>query len=716
MIQAIIRKGKVIGEEVSSPNVNPGAVLIKVVNSCISAGTESHSVKGSKLGGLIKKSLKQPERVMQVLNSVSSLGIQKTIAKVKGIVNGGAATGYSVSGVVVGVGEGVNIFKVGDRVTASGAGIANHAEFVDVPKNLVTKIPDNLDFEKASTVTLGAIAMQGVRRADLSLGEFCVVTGTGLLGLLCIQMLRLSGVRVAAVDLNDSRLKLAKSFGAEITINPKNENNIDIIHNWTGGNGADCVLLCAATDSSEPLSQAFQSCKRKGKVVVIGVVGLNIKRPDMYEKELDVIMSTSYGPGRYDATYEMDGVDYPYAYVRWTENRNMQEYLRLLSEQKILLHDIIHSVHPIKNIGEAFNLLQSEDSPLIVLLDYGSVNLEKLEQYVKIDKKIIVNTNIKKKNKAVNIALIGSGAFATAVHLPNIDILKNKLNLSAVMNRTGKSAKYAAQTYGANYATTNYEDILKDDDIGAVLIATPHGNHAELSLRALKANKHVFVEKPLAISSKDLEQIKLFYKQENGNHNKPILFTGFNRRFSPYSNEIRKHTDQRNNPLFIQYRMNAGYLPADHWVHKDGGRIVGEGCHIIDLMTSFIKDKIISISVESITPKNSYLFSDDNKSIILKYADGSIANIQYFASGAKSLSKEYMEIHFDSKTIVMDNYKSLKGYNLRLKNLTSRINEKGHLEQLVSFYNSISGNDQHWPIELWDMIQTTEASFIIKDL
>ena len=714
MIQGIIKKGKVIGENVPSPNVNPGCVLIKVVNSCISAGTESHSVKGSKIDGLIKKALKQPERVKQVLNSVSSLGIQKTIAKVKGIVDGGAATGYSISGVVVGVGDGVKDFEVGDRVTASGAGIANHAEFVDVPKNLVCKIPDSLDFEKASTVTLGAIAMQGIRRADLNLGEYCVVTGTGLLGLLCIQMLKLTGVRVAAVDLDDSRLKIAKSFGAEITINPKKENNIDKIINWTGGRGADCVLLCAATDSSEPLSESFQSCKRKGKVVVVGVVGLNVKRPDIYEKELDLIISTSYGPGRYDTNYEQAGNDYPYAYVRWTENRNMQEYLRLLSEKKIIIDEIIHSVHPIKHIEQAFDLLQSKDKPLIVLLDYGKANLNHLDKYLHDDKKVIIHTKVKKNDKLVNLALVGSGAFATAVHLPNINSLKNKFSLHAVMNRTGKSAKYVSETYGASYATTNYDDILNDQSIDAVLISTPHKSHAELSLKALKSGKHVFVEKPLAINQEQLNQIKDFYSK-NKDDNPPIIFTGFNRRFSPYIKEIKKHTNKRVNPLFIQYRMNAGYLPDDHWVHKDGGRIIGEGCHIIDLMTSLTNEKIISISSETLKPKNEHFFTSDNKSIVLKYADGSIANIQYFANGAKNLSKEYLEVHFDSKSILMDNYKSLKGFNIKIKNITSRINEKGHLEQLNAFYESIRGKSESWPIDLWDMIQTTEATFIIKD-
>ncbi len=715
MIQAIIRKGKVVGEEVSAPNINSGSVLIKVVSSCISAGTEVASVKGTKFNGLIKKSLAQPKKVAQVLGSVSSLGVMKTIAKIRSVIDGGAATGYSASGVVIGVGDGVDNFKVGDKVTASGANIANHAEYIDVPKNLVCKIPKDLSFEHASTVTLGAISLQSVRRANMNLGEFCVVTGTGILGLLCIQLLRLNGIRVAAVDLDNERLKIAKALGAELTINNKDEDAITQINNWTGGNGADAVLLCAATDSSEPLSQSFQFCKRKGKVVVVGVSGLDINRSDMYEKELDLIMSTSYGPGRYDPSYEDKGIDYPYSYVRWTENRNMEEYLRLVANNELDLKKLIHSSVKIKDVEKAFELLASEDKPLIVLLDYGKVDLSQIDDYINHDKKIVINSKINTKKDIINIALIGSGAFATSVHMPNISRLSNKYNFHAVMNRTGKSAKYAAQTYGAKYATTNYCDILNDKDIDAVLIATGHDSHADLTLQALNANKHVFVEKPLAVNEVDLQKIEEFYKNEKQSKS-PVLFTGFNRRFSPYSNEIRKHTNNRINPLFIQYRMNAGYLDKDHWVHKDGGRIIGEGCHIIDLMTSFINDEIVSISSESLSPTNDYLSSADNKSILLKYKDGSVANIQYFSNGGKKLSKEYMELHFDSKSIIMDDYKSLTGYNINIKNISSRLNEKGHYEQLLSFYDSISGNSKKWPIELWDMLQTTSASIMIKDM
>jgi predicted dehydrogenase/threonine dehydrogenase-like Zn-dependent dehydrogenase len=708
MIQAIIKKGKVLGEETPSPSVSKGSVLIKVVNSCISAGTEMSGVTNSGKS-LIKRALEQPAQVAKVINMAKSVGISKTIAKVKGTLDAGNATGYSISGVVIAVGDDVNSLKVGDKVTASGAGIANHAEYVDVPQNLVMKMPNNLDFKEASSVTLGGIAMQGARRADMKFGEFCVVTGAGILGLLAMQMLKLSGVRVAVLDLDESRLEIAKELGAEIVINPTKEDPIKTIESWSGGYGADCVLFTAATASSFPLSQSFQMTKKKGKVVLVGVVGMEINRADIYAKELDFLISTSYGPGRYDKMYEEKGIDYPYAFVRWTENRNMTEYLRLLDTKQIQLDKLINGIYAIEDVTKAFESLQEATKPLMVLLDYGKVELEEIENYLNEDKKVIINNSKIVKKDIINVALIGSGGFATGMHLPNIDKLSSKYKLHAVMSRTGHSAKSVAKQYGAKYATTNYEDIINDKDIDLVMIATRHDSHAELTLQALQAGKHVFVEKPLATNQKELNLIKDFYASDV--ENKPVLFTGFNRRFSKYTNEIVKHTSKRNNPLLIQYRMNAGFIPLDHWVHENGGRIVGEGCHIIDLMTALVGEKVTSISYESITPKNDKFLSDDNKSIVLKYEDGSVANIQYFAMGNKEFAKEYMEVHFDNKTIVMDDYKALKGYGIKVNEITTSLSEKGQFEELEVLYETLSGKTDRWAIELWDMIQTTEITF-----
>lgn len=710
MIQAIVKKGKVLGEQISAPQVSKGSLLIKVVSSCISAGTEISNVQGSGKS-LIKRALEQPENVKKVINMIKSDGIASVYSKIKGKIDGGNPTGYSISGIVIAVGAGVNDFAVGDSVAAAGAGLANHAEYVDVPQNLVMKTPLGMSFEDSSTVTLGGIAMQGVRRSELKLGEMCVVVGAGVLGLLAVQMLRLSGVRVAVTDFDDRRLNIAKEYGAELVLNPSREDVVEMMTNWSDGHGADAVLFTASTGSSAPLAQSFQMCKKKGKVILVGVVGMEIQREDMYAKELDFLISTSYGPGRYDKNYEEKGLDYPYSYVRWTENRNMTEYLRLVDTGAIKLDKLIDAKYPIEKITEAFESLQTSGiKPLMVLLDYGKVNLNELDSYLNHDRKVIINNSQIKKD-IINIALIGTGGFATSTHLPNIAKLPNKYKLHAVMNRTGHKAKEVAEQYKANYATTNYDDILNDKDVDLVLISTRHDSHAELSLKALQAGKNVFVEKPLATTHEDLENIKAFY--ESDTTNKPILFTGFNRRFSKYTTEIKKYTNNRINPMIIRYRMNAGFIPLDHWVHEDGGRMIGEACHIIDLMTALTDAKVESISVESLTPKTDKYSSADNKSITLKYSDGSIASIEYFATGSKELAKEFMEIHFDGKSIIMDDYKSLQGYGIKLDEITTQTSQKGQLEELETLYETIKGNKLDWPIELWDMIQTTETTFLV---
>lgn len=712
MLQAVIKKGKVFTEEISAPMVSKGSLLIKVVNSCISVGTEISAVQGSG-DSIIKKALAQPDKVKKVLDIAISEGISKAYAKVKDKIKGGSPTGYSISGIIIAIGEGVRGFEIGEAVAAAGAGIANHAEYVDVPINLVMKIPKGMDFKYASTVTLGAIAMQGVRRADLKIGEFGVVVGAGILGLLSAQILKLSGVRVAVTDIDSIRLDIAKDLGAELVINPEKDNVVDIVNNWSNGYGADAVIFAAATRSSAPLSQSFQMCRKKGKVILVGVAGIQINRDDIYTKELDFLMSTSYGPGRYDKKYEEKGFDYPYAYIRWTENRNMTEYLRLVHAGQIKLDNLINAIYPIERAMEAFESLQNLNSkPLMVLLDYGKPDITKMEEYLNEGKKIFINTKPVNK-ELINVALIGAGGFATGVHLPNIKKLSSKYRLHAVMNRTGLKAKIVAEQYDASYATSNYEDILSDKNIDLVFICTRHDSHAELTLEALEYGKNVFVEKPLSVTQQGLDKIKKFY--ENGTENKPVLLVGFNRRFSKYMKEIKKHTDKRINPLFVRYRMNAGYIPLDQWIHEDGGRIIGEACHIIDIMTSLTCSRIESISIESINPKTEKYSSSDNKAILLKYSDGSVASIDYFALGNKDLGKEFMEVHFDGKTIVMDDYKSLKGYGIKINEIKTGFSDKGQFDELEILYDTLKNYKKEWPIQLWDMVQTTEATFAIEE-
>ena len=703
MKQGIVKKGKVLSENIPTPIVSDGSVLIQVAYSCISAGTEMTSVNTSKQS-IIQRALNSPEEVKTAIEFAKANGIAKTIQRVRGVLEGGKQTGYSASGTVIAIGKGVTNFQIGDKVAAAGAGIANHAEFIDVPVNLTMLVPKGMDLKYASTVTLGGIALQGVRRIDLKLGEICVVVGAGILGLLALQLLKKSGVQVIVSDFDQKRLDLAASFGADMVINPSKEDLLKTVSSFTGGHGADGVLFTAATSSSKPLSESFKMCRKKGKVVLVGVVGMDIERGDMYAKELDFLISTSYGPGRYDANYEEKGLDYPFAFVRWTENRNMTEYLRLVNQNYINVEKLIDAIFPIDQITEAFDSLQKEgEKPIIVLLDYTKSKSEESDSIIQIKTKSV-------SKDIINVGLIGAGSFATGMHLPNMKKLNGKYNLKGVMSRTGFKAKTVADQFDAEYATANVDDIFNDATIDLVLIATRHDSHADLVLKSLKAGKHTFVEKPLAVNQQELEQIKAFY---NTPGEKPVLMTGFNRRFSQFATEIKKHTSKRVNPLFIQYRMNAGHIPLDQWVHEHGGRIVGESCHLIDLMTYFTESKITSISVEKISPNNDKISAKDNVSIVLKYEDGSVSNIQYFAMGNKQVSKEYMEIHFDEKTIIMDDYKTLKGFGVKVNEISLNRSDKGQKEELEMLYNSLKGKST-WPIELWDMIQTTETTFLIN--
>jgi predicted dehydrogenase/threonine dehydrogenase-like Zn-dependent dehydrogenase len=713
MLQALINNGKVLAQTVPDPIASKGSVLIKVQNSCISAGTEMSSLKSSDESLLIKL-IKNPDYIKKGLDYLKEEGLTKLIGKVNGEAGIGSATGYSISGTIVEVGDGVNEFKVGDRVAAAGAGIANHAEFVDVPVNLVMHIPSNLDYKLASTVTLGGIAMQGVRRANTSIGEFVVVVGAGILGLISIQLLKVAGVRVIAVDIDDYRLGLASEYGAELVINSNKDNSIEIVENYTGGHLADVVIFTANTSSSEPLSNSFKMIKKKGKLILVGVSGMELKREDIYVKELDFQISTSYGPGRYDRNYEEKGLDYPYSYVRWTENRNMAEYLRLLSTNCININSMINGVYSIENVEDAYNALQNKvPRPLLVLLEYNSQTSQKIVYQTESNLQKNNSNNRKVESERIRVAIIGTGSFATGMHLPNLNKLSSKFEIHAICSRTASKSKSVAMQYNAKYSTVDPEQIINDPEVDLVMICTRHDSHAELVLKCLKANKNVFVEKPLAINILELNDIKEFYSQV-ANKNLPSLYVGYNRRFSKYLREINNALTGRISPLVINYRMNAGFVTNDSWIHDDGGRIIGEACHIIDLMHYLTKSEVISVSVESMGNNNSKYSTKDNKIFILKYLDGSICNINYFSCGSKLLSKEFLELHFDGKSIIMDDYKSLKGFGINLAELNSNTSQKGQFEELEYLYDHLRGITKELPISYQNMFQTSEISFLIS--
>lgn len=719
MLQVLIKKGKAFAETVPAPTVSDGCVLIKVINSCISIGTELHTINASSKSS-IRKSLEDPEKIRKFINKIKNSGFSQAYAKVhqlqvkdKNSAEMGTQIGYSLSGIVISVGQNVTAFKAGDHVAAAGAGKANHAEFVEVPANLVVHKPKDIDFKDASSVAIGSIALQGARRAQLQVGEFCIVYGFGIIGYIVFQILKNTGIRTIIVDIDDNKLKIAENLGAELVINANNEDLLEKINAHTGGFGADVVIFCASVHSDEPLSNAFKMLRRKGRMVLLGVSGDRIKREDIYQKEIDFLVSTSYGPGRYDSNYEEAGNDYPYGYVRWTANRNMEEFLRLLSRKVVSFENIGKKSYLISNPDEAFDAIKQNSGLKLVFFDYSENEIDKLDfpKY----QNITLNPNYTLANsKQIKLAIIGTGNFAISTHLQNIASLNEMFHLHAVMNRTGHKAEYVSKKYSAKYATTNYSDILNDSEIDLVMVCTNHALHANMAIEALKKGKQVFLEKPMATNITELNLFKEFYNSDKSN--KPFLFLGFNRRFSPYIQEIKYHTDQRINPMIIHYRMNAGRPPETHWVYKEGGRIIGEACHIIDLFSYLTGSRIQTLFSENLIPNTEYYKQDDNKIITLKYEDGSVCVLEYFATGSRMLTKEYMEIHFDGKSIVLDDYKSLKGYGFKLKEKKSPVSEKGHKEELVEVYHVLKGERNSWPISLQSLIETTELTFQIAGL
>lgn len=703
MKQAFIRKGQVILQEIPQPAIKKGFVKIQVANSTVSAGTEMSAVKGTQKS-IVKRAIEDPSKVFQVIDYVKNQGLRYAQNKINYVTEKLNNIGYSVAGRIIELGEGINDFKIGDMVAAGGSGFAVHAGVVAVPKNLVVKIPQGVDLMSASTTTVGSIALHGVRRADLRIGEYGVVFGVGLIGLLALQILKASGIKTACVDINPKRLDVAKDLGADLVINSDDEDPVMAVHNWTSGYGADAVLFMAATEKDEPLSQSFKMCRKKGRVVLVGVAGMNISRNDIYKDEIDFLISTSYGPGRYDNSYELEGIDYPYCYVRWTENRNMTEYLSLIKEGKINLDKLHPSYYPIEDVGLAYqNIESSPENHILTVLKY--VEFDSVSSTAP----IVINPTKNYNKDKISIGLIGAGSFASNTLLPIIYENRSKFYLKTVVNSSGDKAVNVVTQFGAEVASSNPDDVYNDPDIDLVMICTRHSNHADLVLKGLQSNKHVYVEKPLAITIEELNNIEEFFK--NTKHaGMPILTVGFNRRYSAYAVEIKNKLINRHSPVLLHYRMNAGFIPYDSWVHNDGGRIIGEACHIIDLMTYLTDSEVTDYSISKFNPQGGKFRSTDNRSISLTFKDGSIAMIDYFGCGSAHLPKEYMEVHFDNKSIILNDYKSLKGFDVRVKTLSSSVSNKGHKEEWLNLYQALKcGN---WPISLESLLQTTRVSIL----
>jgi predicted dehydrogenase/threonine dehydrogenase-like Zn-dependent dehydrogenase len=708
MRQVLIRQGRAVVDEIPAPAVEPGTILVQVVRSCISIGTELSGVRASGLP-LWKRVLEQPQKVKQVDEMVATEGLAKARSAVEAKLYTGAPTGYSAAGIVLEAGDGVDDLRPGDRVGCAGAQCAYHAQVIRVPRNLTVPIPEQVGFEAASTVTLGAIALQAVRRATPTLGETFVVIGLGILGQLTAQLLRAHGCRVVGVDLDPSRVELALRLGMQAGLGAEVDAQARQVARLTDGFGADGVIVTAASPSDAILSTAFQMCRRKGRVVLVGDVGLHLNRADIYAKELDFLISTSYGPGRYDNNYEERGLDYPIAYVRWTENRNMLEYLRLVADGSIQLEPLISDVCPLDDAPAAYARLQAEGpKPMMVLLAYP-------ESGAPISRKAIISREaVAACPGRIRLALIGAGGFARAAHLPNLAELRGMIELRAVVSRTGHNAVAAAKQFGAVYATTDAQEVFQDPEVDAVLVATRHDTHAEIVLAALAAGKHVLVEKPLALTREDLRRVEaaVAVPRDGGS---PLLLTNYNRRFSPYAERIQRLLADRTNPIIINYRMNAGHIPLDHWVHSSegGGRNRGEACHIYDLFTFLTGARAVAVQAASLRPSTRHYASSDNFVATVSFEDGSVATLTYTALGAPAHPKERMDLFVDGKVLVLDDYRRLTCAGAPSRPFATKRQDKGQRAVLERFAAAIAGGGA-WPIPLWQQLQATEISLEVE--
>jgi predicted dehydrogenase/threonine dehydrogenase-like Zn-dependent dehydrogenase len=703
MKQVLAQGGAVFVRDVPTPAVGPRNVLVRVAWSCISVGTELAGVRISGMP-LYRRALRQPENVKKVLQAMREQGIKRTWDRVAGQLAAGSPLGYSAAGTIIEVGAEVEGFRVGARVACAGAGIANHAEIIDVPVNLTTLVPDALDLDSASTVTLGAIALQGVRRAQPSLGETFVVVGLGVLGQLTAQLLGANGCRVIGTDIDAARVAAAKSNGAFAASVLADDEYIDLASRLTDGHGADGVIVTASAQDSELIGRAFQACRKKARVVLVGDVGLNLRRSDMYGKELDLLVSTSYGPGRYDPLYEEGGRDYPLPYVRWTENRNMEAYLRLLAEGSVTLAGLAQQRFDIDQAPLAYAALQSEsEKPLLALLRYP-------ESSSVLARKLVLR-EVSPNAGRIRVALVGAGAYAQAMHLPNLRRLRDDYEIHCIVSRTGTHARSAAQKWQAAYATTDLNEALSDADVNLAIVATRHDLHASIALQALRSGKHVLVEKPLATSYEQLDNIEKFFIDGNV----PVLMAGFNRRFAPAIQRAKEVLAGRTTPMVVNYRMNAGYVSSDHWVHgpEGAGRNIGEACHIYDLFAYLTGARPTSVSAHCISPKGKQWRRNDNFVATIEYSDGSVCTLTYTAMGHKAYPKERMEVFCDGKVLSLDDYKSLEVSGARGAGWQSAIQDKGQVQELRALAACLR-RGLPWPISLEEQLDTTRTSLEIE--
>jgi len=694
-----LKTGQAIVEEVPVPSPRAGMALIKTAASLVSAGTERMVVEFAEKS-LVGKARSRPDLVRQVIDKALREGLLNTAQAAFNKLDEPMALGYSSAGTIVELGENMDGFHVGQRVACAGGGYAVHAEYAVVPRNLLVPIPDDLDFESAAFATLGAIALHGYRLAEPNLGESVAVIGIGLLGLMTMQLAAAAGCRVIGIDIDPKRVELAESFGISACSRDLAE---DAVQAFTANRGADSVIICADTPSNDPVTLAGSIARDRANIVATGAVGLEFPRKIYFEKELSFINSRSYGPGRYDASYEEGGADYPIGYVRWTEGRNLEAVVALLASGKLDVDPLITHRFPIANAAEAYDVItgKQEKAFIGVLLTYGDI--ERLESSQVVTLKTFQPSNL----QTCNLGVIGAGLFANATLLPAIK-KAGGMELVGIASSGGLKAQHSAKKFGFSYATSSGEDIINDVNINTVAILTRHDTHADLVIKGLQAGKNVFVEKPLAVNKEQLSAIEeQLEKTEHG-----ILTAGFNRRFAPLARQLSEFYADRVESLHIYYRINAGYIPLNHWIHDPalgGGRIIGEGCHFIDFVTFLVDASPISVSAHGLPDKGKY--REDNVTMTFAFPDGSIGVVDYLANGDKSLPKERVEVFGGGKVATLNDYRSLEMIsNGRRKTIKNRLGQdKGWKDEMLALAKVVKTGMPPIPYE--HLIGVTKASF-----
>ena len=708
------RSAEVTVVEVPAPKLLAGCVLVRTAASLVSAGTERAS---SEFAGknLLQKARMRPDLVREVLSKISRDGLLATVSSVRNRLDQPSALGYSSAGTVVAVGEGVSDINPGDRVACAGAGHAVHAEFACVPRLLVARISsETVSLDEAAFTTLGAVALHGVRNADVKLGDLVAVIGLGLLGQLTVQILKAAGCCVLGMDISAERAQLARRLGAD-AVSTSSSAFQELCQQQSGRHGADAVLITAQTDSNDPVDLAGAVARNRAVIVAVGTVAMDIPRRFFYEKELDFRVSRSYGPGRYDAAYEQKGIDYPIGYVRWTETRNMEAFLKLLADRKLDLHPLVTHRFPIARAYSAYDLItgKTHEPFLGVLITYAELADDSRQVNIAAPARPTAG------EKSIRIGLLGAGSFATTTLLPAIKRVGG-VEMIVACAANGSHARHASGKFGFRSCTTDEREILDNPEVNTVVIATRHHLHAAQVIAALNSGKHVFCEKPLCLNEAELSSIAAAH-HDQANHvqnpNRRLLMIGFNRRFAPLAVRLKSFLQEVHEPLAIHYRVSAGFLPADHWLNdplQGGGRIIGEVCHFVDFLCFLTGTSPVEVETRGLP--NSGQYSNDNVVCSLRFAGGSQGAISYLANGDRSFSKERIEVFGGGRVAVLEDFRRLElvrgGKKRVLRSLLRQ--DKGHRDEWEAFVSAIRTGKES-PIPFREIVGAMLATFTLEE-